>query len=114
MKVIGWKVWADDGQVYSSKEYPWEKVPGDGLLGMVVYFDEKAPDGNPLRRVAYGGNCDYYFRAPGPVGPIYGHSNDDPETITTRYPGASVKRGKWTDEATMYAAADAMAAAVDF
>ena len=102
MKVLGWRAWYDTGKVYSSKETAWEDLPGDGVLAVRLYFDQQAPDGTPLARVMLGGTGDYYFCAPGPQGPVYGCNNDQPEETGQRYPGASLKRGKWTDEATMF------------
>src|SRR5690348_5992396 len=106
MTVIGWRAWYFDGSDYTSREIAWYDLPADGVVAVRVYFDQQAPDGSPLSRIMLGGNCDYYFCAPGPQGPIYGHSNDPPEEMEARYPGASIKRGKWTDETTMYEVQD--------
>ncbi len=104
MKVMGWRAWYADGAVYSSLDMDWDALPDDGVISVVLYFDEPTPAGSPLRRIMEG--HDFYFKAAGPGGPIYGetHNQRQPDPmadIARRYPGASIKRGMWTDEDTM-------------
>lgn len=93
---VVWRVWYTEGRVFdgaSGEEFA--ALPEDGFLGMVVCY----PDGT--RRVMSGD--DYYWTAPGDAGPIYAHGtwNLSPEIIMRRYPGASIKLGRWTDEETI-------------
>lgn len=101
MKVIGWRVWYADESNYDSKNTSWNDLPDDGVLIIVLYFDENRPDGKPLRRINSG--VDWYFRARGLKDFIYGQNNDSPEENKKRYgDNISLKRGKWTDEPTMH------------
>jgi len=87
---------------------PWEDLPDDGLLGIRWYedkFKEPDPNGNTVRIGLKMTGMDYYFQAPGPNGIIMGadidhREVDRKEEIQRRYPGAVVKRGKWTDPDT--------------
>ena len=103
MKVIGWRAWYADGSKYDSATTEWKDLPDDGMLVNVLYFDENRPDGKPLRRINNG--TDWYFRAKGLKGFIYGSNNDTPEENKERYgDDILLKRGKWTDEPIMYQA----------
>ena len=95
LKVIGWRVWYDNGSQYSSKEIKWCKLFDDGVISVVLYFDDKT------RRIMDG--SDWYFKAVGTDDYIYGQNNDTVEENKKRY-GKDIilKRGKWTDEETMY------------
>lgn len=104
MKVKGLRAWYADGSVHTAPPGHWAALPDDGVLAIVLYFDETTPAGLPLRRIMSG--HDFYFKAPGPGGEIYGESHSQRITeptadILRRYPGASVKYGKWTDDDTM-------------
>lgn len=99
MNVIAWRAWWWDGTAYSSEDHRWEGLPEDGWEAFVLYFDKLTSGGVPYRRIMMG--SDYYFRADTEIGPIYGESHDPPEEIERRFPGASIKRGKWTSEAVM-------------
>ncbi len=96
MKVIGWRAWYADGAVFDNAKTEWDDLPADGVITIVVYFDQPAPSGAPLRRIL--DSSDWYFRAPDGGDWIYGHNNDDPEETKRRYPGASLKRGRWTTD----------------
>lgn len=101
MRVIAWKVWYYGGAAFCSDSVTWAELPDDGVLGIVTVFDERNPhNGERFRRVIDG--RDWYWKAPGPEGePIFGFSDDDPTEILDRYPGASLKRGKWTSDPEM-------------
>lgn len=113
MKVIGWKAWFADGSLHvGTTRRDWEALPEDGLLIVMLYYDEFTqgiPD-QRYRRIVQG--SDLYFVTDGPADLIFGQATD-PETsasILARYPGASVKRGRWTDDHThAQIAAEAMA-----
>lgn len=97
MKVIGWRVWYGDDSKYDSKNTRWEDLPDDGVVVVMLYFDNKT------RRIMDG--SDWYFRAKHKSGDfIYGENSDSPEENRKRYgKGISLKRGQWTTEKIMYA-----------
>lgn len=72
-------------------------LPDDGMEGMMLAF----PDAT--RRNISG--SDWYWALEGINGPIYGQGFSPEYTsaadVVARYPGASVKRGKYTDEVTL-------------
>jgi hypothetical protein len=87
-KMTGWRVFYDGGRVYDSRTHSWARMPKDGVQIVVVYRDQGY-------RTIEG--CDLYFKA----GDVIGGSVcpfDTPETIKKRYPGASVKLGRWTSD----------------
>jgi hypothetical protein len=90
-KVVGWRVWTDDGGCWSSDQHDFVELPRDGVLGMVVHFADRT------RRVATG--ADYYFRASGNEGVIMGSDMQLP--TPDRYRELIVLRGRWTDDITM-------------
>ena len=97
MKVIGWRAWYADDSKYNSKDTKWNDLPDDGVIVIVLYFDNKT------RRIMDG--SDWYFRARHKSGDfIYGENNDSPEENKKRYgENISLKRAKWTTEKIMYA-----------
>jgi hypothetical protein len=90
-RVVGWRVWTDDGNCWASDRHDFSAIPRDGVLGMVVHF----ADGT--RRVATG--ADYYFRAAGNSDVIMGSDQQLP--TPDRYRDLVVLRGRWTDDITM-------------
>lgn len=40
MKLIGWKVFYDDGREFSSKDHDWKDLPTDGVLAVVEFYDD--------------------------------------------------------------------------
>ena len=97
MKVIGWRVWYADGSKYDSASTRWENLPGDGVLVIMLYFDNKT------RRIMDG--SDWFFRVRHESGEfIYGENNDSLEENQKRYgESISLKRGQWTTENFMRA-----------
>lgn len=114
--IIGWRVWYEgppgSGPMeFDSNEILWEHLPEDGLLALRTYEDEAKPNGDPKGLKLAG--LDYYFMADGPQGLVVGADNDRREInvsaeIAERYPGAVIRRGRWTDSLTMQQANDAM------
>jgi hypothetical protein len=90
-RVVGWRVWTDDGNHWSSDQHDFVALPRDGVLGMIVHF----ADGT--RRVATG--ADYYFCASGNEDVIMGSDMQLP--TPDRYHDLIVLRGRWTDDITM-------------
>ena len=89
MTVRGWKVWYGPDDVYPSHD--WAIAPDDGVQCVVVYFSDDDALGHPKRLVLSGDS--FYFLAAELDHPVC--SNDSPDEIHARYPGASIKRGKW-------------------
>ncbi len=109
MEVLGWRAWYAGGTVYDSRSTTWANLPDDGALAFVIYFAGNIPGGvhSSLRRIMTG--TDYYFL----VGPdLYAQSDDAPEEITRRYPGAILKRGRWAPDYEMMAAHETAMAAI--
>jgi len=101
MRVVAWKAWYVGGAAFCSTEVEWSELPDDGMLGYVILFDQLGPDGKHLHRISTG--RDWYWKSDGmKEDPIYGYSDDEPAEILARYPSASLKRGKWTDDPEMY------------
>lgn len=95
MRVAHWQVWFDDGSIREGSTIDeWRDLPDDGVLALLLVYDQPG-----YGRTASG--ADYYFAAEGRLETIYGNSNLSAEDILTRYVGASVKRGRWTDDAFM-------------
>jgi hypothetical protein len=99
-KPILWKVWyVIDNKVVTyegQSEAEFRALPEDGFQGMVVAF----PDAT-LRRIS---GCDYYWTDTGVDGrPIYAQSSPGQtlDEIRKRYPNASIKFGKHTDDLTI-------------
>lgn len=102
--IIGWRAWFTEvplqGKLlrFSSVNTPWEKLPRDGCLGIVLYEDRNKPDGNPLRLILSG--HDHYFRADGVNDYLYGASDSSTSDIKARYSNPNIIRGIWTDAVT--------------
>ena len=101
MIILGWAAWVDTPErveIYSSKETDWSALPDDGIIFIMLYKDEgDGQESNisyPAYRESLAGN-DFYWKAPHHAGTIYGSGNDPLAEIKRRYPGASIKRGKW-------------------
>jgi hypothetical protein len=92
MPIVGWRVWYDDDSVVEGHTFAdWEALPDDGVLFVKLYEDRDNRQGMP-----YGENqsgLDHYFST---AEGIHAMSNDTTAEILARYPGASIKRGKWT------------------
>jgi len=90
-KVIGWKLWYDDGNVFSSHDGQWKDAPQDGVLEMMVYYEKKDGMGRPTR-LSLGGH-DWYFSD---GDQLFGCNTDSLKENKRRYPQCIFKRGKWT------------------
>ncbi len=95
MLVQGYRAWYTEDRTFDSESTAWDDLPSDGCLFVMLYFDENAPSGMPLRRAMSG--SDWYFRE----GEVYGHNCDSLEENQARYPNGSFKRGQWTDDEEM-------------
>lgn len=108
MTVIGWKVWFADGRVAAgATPEEWAALPEDGVLIVMLYYDEftEADPELRYRRILQGN--DSYWLSRGEADHIYGQSDEAAAAICERYPGAVVKRGKWTDDESYRLAAEA-------
>jgi hypothetical protein len=92
--VTGWRIWYDDGRVLSgAAPSDFTTLPRDGVQVVVLYFDEEAAPGVPLRQIALG--HDWYFF--NPVSGVHGHNSDSRESILERYGEETILlRGRWT------------------
>jgi hypothetical protein len=91
LAVARWRAWYTEGRIFDGEGFEdWQALPDDGVLTVMLWF------ANGTRRIEQGN--DSYFATPEG---IYGHSNETVAEIEPRYPGASVKRGKWTTDAEM-------------
>lgn len=97
----GWRAWYTNGRTFNSDDDAWSDLPHDGVLVIVVYLDEYsgADDGVQHRYILDG--SDWYFHVPDEG--IIGSNSDSASEILERYPGALLKRGKWTDPETFRA-----------
>ena len=39
-KLVGWKVWYDDGSVFSSLDGDWKDAPAEGVQILVEYYED--------------------------------------------------------------------------
>jgi hypothetical protein len=91
MNILGWRCWYEGDAVYQGRTFTeWQALPADGVIHVMVYYDQNDRSGKPLRMSLQG--HDHYFLTPNGV---LGSNNDTLADIKQRYPGASIKRGKW-------------------
>jgi hypothetical protein len=99
MDVLAWKAWYRGGQAFCSTGREWSELPADGVLGVVVVFDDRCPSsGVQLRRMVSGTDLYWACEIDGHFTICQGSHEDRPEK---RYPGASIKRGAWTSDEEM-------------
>jgi hypothetical protein len=98
MQVIAWKAWYRGGVAYCSTGKTWAELPDDGLLGIVVLFDDLSPSGERLHRFISGSDLYWMVELEGRITICQGQHEDRPEK---RYPGAVIKRGAWTSDEEM-------------
>lgn len=89
-----WRAWYTDGRVFDSRSHAWRDIPLDGMLVLVVYYDEEDAHGRPKRKIF--DHEDWYFHEPGTD--LFGTVRGPVDEHLPRYPGAVFKRGKWTTE----------------
>ena len=106
MDVIAWKAWYRGGQAYCSPGTTWEDLPDEGVLGVMIAFDEFAPRSETrLRRQMSGSDLYWSCELLGKFTLCQGQHEDKPEK---RYPGCSIKRGAWTSDEEMQRVNDDM------
>ena len=106
MDVLAWKAWYRGGQAYCSPGQAFEDLPDDGVLGIVILFDEFAPAGGPrLRRIVSGSDLYWSCDLAGHWTICQGSHEDQP---LKRYPGAVIKHGAWTSDEEMQRVNDEM------
>jgi hypothetical protein len=99
MRMTAWKAWYRGGSSYCSSGVDWADLPDDGLLGIVIVFDEFAPGTTTrLRRIVSGSDLYWMVDLLGRPTICQGSHEDKPEK---RYPGASIKKGVWTSDEEM-------------
>jgi hypothetical protein len=99
MDVLVWKAWYRDGKAFCSTGTKWAELPDEGVLGVVIVFDEISP-GTEVRQRRMMAGSDLYWACE--IGEHWtlceGSHEDRPEE---RYPGAVIKRGVWTSDEEM-------------
>lgn len=100
--VIGWRIWYTCDRHFNSEQHEWAGLPNDGVLCLKLFYEEMA-SGDERYTLLLDGD-DYYFHTPDTN--LFGCSNDPPEEIRERYPGAIIKRGKWTTAEEFYRVKD--------
>jgi hypothetical protein len=106
MDVLTWKAWFRGGQAYCSPGTEWENLPDEGVLAVVVVFDEKSPGTDvTLRRMVSGSDLYWAAEIEGHWTICQGCWEDKP---AKRYPGASIKHGVWTSDDEMQRVNDEM------
>jgi len=99
MKMIGWKAWYRGGRVFCSTGVDPSELPDDEMLGVMVAFDKKTPDGaQHYCRQLSGTDLYWYVEIEGEPTWCHGAHEDRPEK---RYPGAVIIRGIWTTDEEM-------------
>ena len=97
MRCVGWKAWYIGGRKYDSSRTAWADLPDDEVILIQLYFDKRGERSRlPYRRVFLGD--DYFWHKPPDVWGSCRHADMTPEQIIERYPGAIIKRGKWTSD----------------
>jgi hypothetical protein len=98
VEYLGWRAFYDDMSVYCSREHTWAELPEDGVLVVMVYMKDAAT--GDLRKRAL--EASFYFIQEQNDGrpPLISQSEESVEAIRKRYPRASIKVGRWTDEET--------------
>lgn len=95
--VVGWLAWYEIGgeiREFSSASTTWADLPDDGAQLFIILENNWANEF--VRYASYLEGYNYYFRAPLGDDWIYSESNEGPDEILRRYPGAAIKRGKAT------------------
>lgn len=82
-KLIGWKIWYDNGSVFSSSQGEWKDAPVDGVQIVVEYYDDETKKIHIER--------DYYILDDGKA---YGTNNINP--YLRKY--GLVKFGRWSSD----------------
>jgi hypothetical protein len=104
--VLTWKAWYRGGQAYCATGHEWADLPDDGVLGVVVVFDEKSPGTEvQLRRFVSGSDLYWACEIDGHFTICQGAWEDKPHK---RYPGAEIKKGVWTSDEEMQRVNDEM------
>lgn len=93
MRVKSWRAFHTEGRIATGKSLSaFKRLPKYGFLSLVLYFDEKRPDGKPYREIVDG--KDHYV---GWGDMRFLCSNDPVEVLEADYPGCVVKYGKEID-----------------
>lgn len=99
MEVFSWKAWYRGGPTYCSTGHEFKHLPDDGLLGIVIVFDQTSPNSDTrLRRIVSGSDLYWCCELLGKFTICQGSHEDKPEK---RYPGCIIKKGAWTSDEEM-------------
>jgi len=97
VKAIGWRLWYVGGATFDHHSGSWADAPYDGVLEMMVYYDQQDGQGRPCRLGLAG---DWYFSD---GDQLFGCNDDTLEENRQRYPQACFKRGRWAESAEYHA-----------
>lgn len=89
-KFLGWRIWYDTGEIYSSGESKWEELPYDGILVKMLYYEGGG------KQIQQG--VDYYYVAKHHSGEEIHGCGMDKDRIPERYPSAIIKYGRWAPD----------------
>ena len=94
-KVKSFKIWYKGGKKWSSvSDGRWDFAPDDGVIGIMVYFEDHVPPGQGKERNSrqYYSGGDIYFSD---GDQLFGYNRDDMLVNEKRYPQCTFKRGVW-------------------
>ena len=66
MRVEEWKAWYTQNRVYRSSVDNWEDLPKEGILLLLIFFDERAAHGGRYKEIIHGNRR--YFKSIGSSG----------------------------------------------
>lgn len=95
---LGWRAWYDTGDVYCSRSNNWKDIPDDGVIAVVVYLSRDNSIEKRILESSWYIFVDQDSRSP----IIYGSEDIIKDDVYARYPGCSIKRGKFTDDDMFY------------
>jgi hypothetical protein len=99
------RAWYEDRRVYSSAETPWQDLPAEGMVGVVVYLSESV---TPFRAVVIGG--DWYYLEGGEVRASETMWDGYVEPPAVKCMACLKRSGRLSDEAWAEVQAEMMAA----
>ena len=102
MKVAGWKAWYTQNRVYRSSDDIWEDLPKEGILLLLVFFDEFSTTGIRYKEIIQGNRR--YFKSIGSSGnEFYKGSLWNEKKLLKTYSTKTewIKEGIYDDDATI-------------
>lgn len=111
-RIIMFAAWYELGRPVVAREHEddletvWLQMPQDGLQKVQYVYNHRNVSRDGRSGAHYKGSlsgCDWYFMARAADGNLFigGDQNVTKAEIDARYPGAVLKRGKWTSPANI-------------